>query len=89
MAIKTEAAPPEGRRLLSWSEAAAYLGPSFTERWLKRQVYDLGTIPARRIGRRVLIEQQALDDYVDSAPMKPTKQRRAQARQARAQRAKH
>lgn len=38
------ALPFKTRELYSWSEAAAYLGPSFTERWVKRQVYDFKTI---------------------------------------------
>ena len=88
--MATTAPSPEsqGRRLLSWSEAAEYLGPSFSERWLKRQVYDLKTIKARRVGGRTVIEQRVLDALVDSAPTTSDRKRRAKARKAQAEKAK-
>lgn len=36
--------------LLSWEEAAAYLGPSFTARWVRRQYYDFGRIRTVAVG---------------------------------------
>ena len=87
MATKLDEAPPAGRRLLTLREAAAYLGPGFTERWVKRQVYELKTIPAKHLPGRTVIEQRALDALVDDAPDKPTKKSQARARKARAQRA--
>lgn len=57
--------------LLSWEEAAAYLGPSFTKRWLQRQVYMFKTIksvpvggaPNGKPGRR-MIPRAELDRFV-------------------------
>lgn len=39
-----------GHQLLTWEEAAAYLGPSFTDRWVKRQYYVFRTIRTVPVG---------------------------------------
>lgn len=86
--LATKSAALNGRCLLSWEEAAAYLGPSVNVRWLKRQVYDTKTLPARRISGKTFIEQAALDEFVDSAPTTSNRKRRTQSRKAVAQKAK-
>jgi hypothetical protein len=50
--------------LLSWEEAAAYLGPSFTPRWVRRQVYEFKTIKAVLLGGRRVVPKSELDRYV-------------------------
>lgn len=60
-------APTSGHRLLSYKEAAAYLGPSFTERWIRRQVSDYRTIPAIRLNGRAVIARADLDAFVERA----------------------
>jgi hypothetical protein len=50
--------------LLSWEEAAAYLGPTYTVKWMKRQVYEFKTIKAIRTGGRRVIARAELDRYV-------------------------
>jgi excisionase family DNA binding protein len=53
---------PDLRRLLSYSDAAIYLGCS--ERVMQRLAAE-GEISKVRIGRRVLFAQEDLDDYVN------------------------
>jgi len=56
----------EGRQLFTYREAAAYLGPSFTDRWVKRQVLDAKTIKAIRLtDGRTVIARAELDRFVD------------------------
>jgi hypothetical protein len=50
--------------LLSWEEAAAYLGPSFTPRWVKRQVYDFKKIRPARLNGRTVVPRAELDRLV-------------------------
>jgi hypothetical protein len=69
MSIKTKAKretlpPLPSYDLLSWEEAAAYLGPSFTARWVKRQVYDARKITAVRLNGRTVISRDELDRFV-------------------------
>jgi hypothetical protein len=62
---KRDTAPPlPSYDLLSWAEAAAYLGPSFTARWVKRQVYDAKKITAVRLNGRTVISREELDRFV-------------------------
>jgi hypothetical protein len=65
-----KATAASGRELLSWEEAAAYLGPSFSVEWLKRQVYQHRTIQAVRVGGvrqtgRTKIARAELHRYID------------------------
>jgi helix-turn-helix protein len=62
-----EADPTDGRQLLSYEEAAEYLGPSFTTRWVRRQVLEFKTIRPIRLNRRTVIEKAELDRYVERA----------------------
>jgi hypothetical protein len=56
----------EGRQLFTFREAAAYLGPSFTDRWVKRQVHDAKTIKSIRLtDGRTVIARAELDRFVD------------------------
>jgi hypothetical protein len=60
-----KASPETGRQLLSYREAADYLGPSFTDRWVKRQVLDFKTIKAIRLTNgKTVIARAELDRYV-------------------------
>jgi hypothetical protein len=47
---KQEAVALPSHDLLSWEEAAAYLGPSVSARWVKRQYYDFGRIRTVAVG---------------------------------------
>jgi excisionase family DNA binding protein len=56
-------APADGLHLLTFEEAAAYLGRSFTVRWIRRHVYEVPKderIPTRRLGNKRLIKQGEL-----------------------------
>lgn len=65
-ATESPAPPSGGRGLLSFEEAAQYLGPGFSPRWVRERVYE-GTIPALRLTQRCTrIEQSALDEFVEA-----------------------
>lgn len=53
----------QGHDLLSYSEAAQYLGPSVTPRWVKRQVLEYG-LPAVRLNGRTFVRRADLDALV-------------------------
>lgn len=64
-----EASAPEGLGLLTFEEAAAFLGKSFTVRWIRRHVYEGRKderIPTRRIGNRRLIQRDALVEWFEA-----------------------
>lgn len=51
--------------LLSYEEAAAFLGPSITPRWVRERVSE-GSLPALRLTQRCTrIERSALEEFVD------------------------
>jgi len=64
----------EPGRLLDFREAAAWLGTWCTERWVRRQVYDKGTLKAVRLGGRRLIPLVELVRFVSEAPAEAGKQ---------------
>ena len=53
----------KGHDLLSYAEAAAYLGPTVTARWVKRQVLEYG-LPAVRLNGRTFVRRADLDALV-------------------------
>lgn len=59
------------RSLLTWDEAASYLGPSFSARQLKKFVYDHRSLPTVRLGGKVWIERAALDALVEAMRRQP------------------
>jgi hypothetical protein len=60
-----QASTEDGLHLFTYKEAAQYLGPSFTARWVKRQVLDFKTIKAIRLTTgRTVIAKSELDRYV-------------------------
>lgn len=63
------ASDPRGLGLLTFAEAAAYLGPSFTVRWVQRHALEVPKherIPTRRIGNRRLIKQAELATWFEA-----------------------
>ena len=65
-AAESKRTTADGRQLFTYREAAAYLGPSFTDRWVKRQVLDAKTIKAIRLtDGRTVIARAELDRFVD------------------------
>lgn len=60
-------APPteSGRRLLTYREAAAYLGPAFSSKWVKERVYAGELESIRLTERRTVIPQAELDRFVE------------------------
>ena len=54
--------PEPVRRLLSQQEAAVYLGISY---WTLRELNFRGDIPYLRIGRRILVDRQDVDAYLE------------------------
>lgn len=62
---EAQARQEDGLQLFTYAEAARYLGPSFTARWVKRQVLDFKTIKAIRLTTgRTVIAKSELDRYV-------------------------
>jgi excisionase family DNA binding protein len=80
--------PVEDLGLLTYEEAAAYLGPSFTARQLKQWTTD-GLIEGIPIGRRTFIERDELDGFIERLRRRAPRiraKRGAHGRKARAQR---
>lgn len=64
--LKSPDPPLRSLDLLSFEQAARYLGPSITPRWVLQRVYE-GTIPALRLTQRCTrIERRALDEFVEA-----------------------
>ena len=58
----SETTVPAGRPALSINETAELLGVSA---WLVKQAVRDGSLPCRRLGRRVLIPRALLDDWLN------------------------
>lgn len=57
---------PSGFDLLSYEEAARFLGPSITPRWVRQRVAE-GSLPALRLTQRCTrIERRALEEFVEA-----------------------
>lgn len=61
--MKTKSTETPERRLMSYKQAAAYLGIS--ERGMKELGRPQGEIQRVEIGSRVLFDRQDLDGYID------------------------
>ena len=57
--------PDEPRPSLTVSEAAELLGVS---RWLVLQQVNAGTLPHRRLGRRILLSRRQVLTWLDNPP---------------------
>lgn len=60
MSVVSHSEIPAARVALSVDEAAARLGVS---EWSVRQAIKRGDIPSRRIGHRVLVPTEAIDNF--------------------------
>ena len=60
----TQTLPFRSYDLLTLEQAAAYLGPWCTVRWMRRQVYELKKIDSVKVGGRRLVPRSELDRIV-------------------------